>query len=49
MSTGKLIVKYTAGLVAVYLVVYYYTGAGTLTNDLFAGYRSSVQTLQGRG
>lgn len=45
----KLALKYGAGLIGLYLVVYYYTGAGTLTNDVFKGVSGTVNSLQGGG
>lgn len=44
----RVAVKYGAVLIGIYLVSYYYTGAGTLTNDAFAGATNVVKSLQGR-
>jgi hypothetical protein len=41
--------KYGAGLIALYLVVYYYTGAGTLLTDASKGGTNLVQAFQARG
>lgn len=44
----RIALKYGAVLIGIYLVSYYYTGAGTLTNDAFKGISGTVQALQGR-
>lgn len=44
----RVAVKYAAVLIGIYLVTYYYTGAGQLTNDVFKGVSGTVQSLQGR-
>ena len=48
-GTAGAVVKYTAGLVAVYLVVSHYTGAGKLLTSGGSAYSQAVKTLQGRG
>ncbi len=40
--------RYGAGLIALYLVVYYYTGAGTVITKGASGARSIITGLQGR-
>jgi len=44
----RVALKYGAVLIGIYLVTYYYTGAGTLTNDAFRGITGTVQALQAR-
>lgn len=39
---------YAAGLIAIYLVVEHYTGAGTLLDKGAAGSATIVKALQGR-
>ena len=45
----KKALAYGAGLIALYLVVYYYTGAGTLLKDASGGATNLVQAFQARG
>lgn len=46
---GKKALTYGAGLIALYLGVYYATGAGNLIKTGAAGGVSLVKTFQGRG
>ncbi len=48
-GTAGTVVKYTAGLVAVYLLVSNATGAGRLLTSGGNAYARAVKTLQGRG
>jgi hypothetical protein len=45
----KIALKYGAGLIGLYLAVYYYTGAGTLLKDATGGGTQVIQALQARG
>jgi hypothetical protein len=40
--------RYGAGLIALYLVVYYYTGAGTVISRGTAGASTVIKAFQGR-
>jgi hypothetical protein len=44
----KTALKYSAGLIGLYLGVYYATGAGTLISDSSTGGVSLVKAFQGR-
>lgn len=44
----KTALKYGAGLVGLYLVVYYATGSGNLINNGQAGIVNTVKAFQGR-
>lgn len=44
----KTALKYSAGLIGLYLLVYYYTGTGDLLNNGSAGASKLVATFQGR-
>jgi hypothetical protein len=44
----KKALTYGAGLIALYLVVYYYTGAGALLTDIKGGVEGTIQAFQGR-
>jgi hypothetical protein len=46
---GKTALKYGAGLIGLYLVVYWYTGAGAILNDITGGGTKLVQAFQARG
>lgn len=40
--------KYGAGLIALYLGVFYWTGSGTLITDSQAGLVNTIRAFQGR-
>lgn len=40
--------KYGAGLIALYLGVYYWTGSGTLITDSQTGLVNTIKAFQGR-
>jgi len=44
----KTALKYGAGLIALYLGVYYATGAGTLINNGQSGVVNTIKAFQGR-
>jgi hypothetical protein len=47
-STAKTVIKWTGGLIALYLGLYYATGAGNLLKTGGGVYTGAVRTLQGR-
>lgn len=48
-STARTVIKWTGGLIALYLGLYYATGAGNLLKTGGSVYAQGVKTLQGRG
>jgi hypothetical protein len=46
---GNKALKYGAGLIALYLGVYYYTGAGSLLKTGSSALDNTVQAFQARG
>lgn len=46
---GKRIIIYSAGLIALYLVVVNASGAGTLIKDTTSGGSSVISAFQGKG
>lgn len=44
----KTALKYSGGLIGLYLLVYYWTGTGTLLNSGSGGVVNTIKALQGR-